>query len=481
MRGVLSLSLWISLCIGPAVADEEATRPNVLMIAIDDLNDWVGCMGGHPNAKTPHMDRIASEGVTFMNNHCQAPICGPSRASLMTGLYPSTTGIYLQINDNNIKKASKPAANSVFMTDWFKQHGYSLMGTGKILHNSGKDLFDDYGQIKDMGPKPKPRMKWPAPGFPPGTQTDWGPYPEKDEDMPDFKSAAYAVEKLGEKHDKPFFLAVGFCRPHVPWHVPQKWFDMFPPETLKLPAYLKEDMSDVPEMAKKVSEVPMMPTAEWAKENKEWRNIIQAYLACTTFVDAQIGKILEALEKSPYADNTIIVLWSDHGYHLGEKNRFAKQAIWERDTRTVMIMKAPGSKKGLKCLAPTELIDIYPTLLDLCGLPANKQNEGQSLAPLLADPDAEWPHLARTTYGVGNITLRDRTHRYTRYEDGAEELYDMEKDPNEWTNLAGKEGSAEIIQRFEPHMPKAQAPLAKHSSYTINAYWRQKVKGSQRK
>ena len=480
-RIVFQLVLGLGLLAGSSRAQES--RPNVLMIAIDDLNDWVGCMGGHPNAETPNIDRIAAQGVTFMNNHCQAPICGPSRASLMTGLYPSTTGIYLQIQDDKIKKASKPAAKSVFMTDWFDKHGYALFGTGKILHNGGKMLFRDYGQDKDMGPKPEARMKWPAPGFPPGTQTDWGAYPERDEQMPDFKSAEYAVSKLGEKHDKPFFLAVGFCRPHVPWHVPQKWFDMFPPESLKLPPYLEDDMQDVPEMAKKVAAVPMMPTTEWAIKNKEWRNIVQAYLACTTFVDAQIGKILDALEKSGQADNTIIVLWSDHGYHLGEKNRFAKQAIWERDTRTVMILKAPGAKAGAKCNAPTELLDIYPTLLDLCGLPANPQNEGQSLVPLLTDPETDWPHLARTSYGVGNITLRDRTHRYTVYEDGSEELYDMIKDPNEWTNLAGKPGSAEVIERFRPHLPKAQAPMAKHSRYSINSYWRDKMaeKGKKRR
>jgi len=399
----------------------------------------------------------------------------------MTGLRPSTTGIYLQISDNYIQKANSAAAKSVFLTQWFRSNGYKVMGTGKVLHGGGKSLFDEYGQRKSMGPKPKKRMKWPAKGFPTGTQTDWGAFPERDDQMPDFKSAAFAVEKLKQKHDRPFFLAVGFCRPHVPWHVPQKWFDLYPIEKIQTPAYLPNDLDDISEMGKRVAEVPMMPTTEWALKAGEWKNIVQAYLACTTFADAQVGKVLDALRKSPYADNTIVVLWADHGYHLGEKNRFAKQALWERDTRTVLMFKAPSAQHGVRCEAPTELLDIYPTLLELCGLPPNPQAEGNSLVPLLKNPDAEWNEISVTSYGVGNLSLRDRTHRYIVYEDGSEELYDMVKDPNEWTNLAGNPEHSGIITRFKKAVPKNQAPLSKVSSYNINDYWKAKVKDCRKK
>ena len=468
--------LWavvIGLCM-----QSEAAKPNVLFLAVDDLNDWIGCMGGHPQAITPNIDRLAGEGVLFLNNHCQAPVCGPSRASLMTGLYPSTTGSYLQLKDGDIQKANPAAAESVFLTEWFRRAGYKVMGSGKILHHGGGILFDEYGQTRGFGPKPKKRMKWPAEGFPSGTHTDWGAYPDRDDRMPDFKTAAYAVEKLKKKHDKPFFLAAGFCRPHVPWHAPKKWFDMHPVENIKTPAYLPNDMDDVPEMGLRVAEMPMMPTTEWAIENDEWKNIVQAYLACTTFVDAQVGKVLDALRESEYADNTIVVLWADHGYHLGEKNRFAKQAIWERDTRTVLMFKAPSAKTGGRCEAPTQLLDIYPTLLELCGLPPNPQVEGDSLVPLLKNPAAEWNEIAVTSYGVGNVSLRDRTHRYIVYEDGSEELYDMVKDPNEWTNLANNPESAAIKARFKSAIPKNQVPLSKVSSYNVNDYWKSKVRAA---
>ena len=460
------------------VSSERAVdKPNILFIAVDDLNDWIGCMAGHPQTITPNLDRLAKQGTLFTNAHCQAPICAPSRASIMTGLYPSTTGIYLQINDINIRNASPANQTAVFMPDYFEQHGYKTMGVGKIYHQGDKaKTFDEFSRGPDMGPKPKKRFKWDpeAMGLERGTQTDWAAYPECDEQMPDFKTAAYAVEKLKQKHDKPFFLAAGFCRPHVPWYCPQKWFDMHPVENIQTPTYKPDDMDDVPDLGKRVAEVPMMPTTEWAIKNNEWKNIIQAYLACITFVDAQIGKVLNALDASEYADNTVVVLWADHGYHLGEKNRFAKQAIWERDTRTVLIFKAPGIKPGQTCSAPAQLLDIYPTLLDLCGLPANPQNEGHSLVPLLKNLKASWDHLAVSAYGVGNWSLRDHTHRYIVYEDGSEELYDMINDPHEWTNIANQTESDPIKARFKRIIPKTQAPLSPKSHYNINKYWKDK-------
>lgn len=452
--------------------------PNVLFIAVDDLNDWVGCMRGHPQTLTPNMDRLAAEGVLFTNAHCQAPICGPSRASIMTGLLPTTTGNYLQLQDVDIKKANAAAQKAVFLPDYFEQYGYKTMGVGKLYHDGDRaGTFDEYGGVfEKFGPKPEKRFKYDPEWFdkPGGTQTDWGAYPDQDSKTPDYKSAAWAVERLEQKHDKPFFLAVGFVRPHVPWYAPPSWFEKFPLDEIILPPYLKTDMDDVPEMGKRVADVPMMPTTEELMKKNQWREAVQAYLACVHFVDAQIGKVLDALRTSKYAENTIVVLWSDHGYHIGEKNRFAKQALWERDTKTVLMLKTPEGQANQICNQPVQLLDMYPTLTALCGLPANEQNEGRSLVPLLDKPNIRnWPYPAICSYGKNNVALTGRRYRLIQYEDGSQEFYDLKKDPNEWINLADKKKYQKKIRELQAFIPKNQAELSPHSRYNINAYFRE--------
>ena len=457
-------------------------KPNVLFIAIDDLNDWVGCLDGHPQVKTPNIDRLADQGMLFTNAHCQAPICGPSRASIFTGLYPGTTGNYLQLNDVNIKKANQAAAESTFMPDFFEAQGYKTMGVGKLYHNGDKaQTFDEYGGWKDgFGPKPKERIKFHPTmmGVEGGTQTDWGVFPGIDSLMVDYRSARWAVNKLGEHHEKPFFLAVGFVRPHVPWYASQEWFDMFPLESIQTPPYKPDDFDDIPEMGVRVGEVPMMPTTEWLKERNQWEEVVQAYLACVAFVDHQVGKVLDALENSEYAQNTIVVLWSDHGYHIGEKNRFAKQALWQEAVRTPLIIKSPAISRTGRCDAPVQLLDMYPTLLELCGLPAYSKAEGRSLVPLLRKPKQAWKNPALTFYGVGNFALVDKRYRLIQYEDGSQEFYDLKKDPNEWNNLAGIKKYQKKKAKLEAFIPKEQAPLAKQSTYNINDYFREIVKAN---
>ena len=459
-----------ALCEDFAYAQAAKTSPpNVLFIAIDDLNDWVGCLGGHPDTLTPNIDRLAGRGVLFSNAHCQAPICGPSRASLMSGLLPSTTGIYGQIDDDDIRRASEATARCTFLPEYLHNHGYKTMGVGKLFHkHAPKGVLDVSGGRKGgFGPKPAKRLNWDRDG----TSTDWGPFPERDEQMPDHHSAQWAADRLDEKHDAPFFLGVGFVRPHVPWHVPQPWFDKFDLDDLKLPPYLKEDYGDLPEIAIKVAEVPMMPTTEWAISNGKWREIVQAYLACVAFVDHYVGQVLRALEESPYTDNTVVVLWSDHGYHLGEKNRFAKHSLWERATRAPLIIAAPGIDGGRTCSKPVGMIDLYPTLLELCGLPANPQNEGHSLLPLLTSPDADWPHAAVTTYGRGNHAIRTERYRYIVYEDGSEELYDHNHDQDEWHNLAADADYADVKERLRRHVPRTNAPWSRRARYDVNDYF----------
>ena len=454
-------------------------KPNVLFIAIDDLNDYVNCMNGAISVPTPNIDKLAEQGTLFTNAHCQAPICGPSRASIMTGLYPSTSGNYLQLKDRDIKKGGEMVAKATFMPDYFEQFGYKTMAVGKIYHNGdATKSFDEYGgKFAWMGPKPEERFNYDPskiPGKTGSTQTDWAAYPGHDSLMTDYQSAKWAVEKLKQDHEQPFFLAVGFVRPHVPWYVPQKWFDMFPLDLVVTPPYNKDDFDDIPAFAQKVAHAPMMPTTEELIKSDEWTKAVQAYMACIAFVDAQLGKVLDALENSKYANNTVIVLWADHGYHLGEKNRFAKQALWERDTRTVLIFKDLKANKTQVCKAPVQLADIYPTLVELCDLPALNTLEGNSLVSLINNPDRQWTHPALSFYGAGNIAIRSDQFRMIHYEDGSIELYDMENDPNEWYNLAKKDAYSETIVKLKKHIPKHWAPLSRYSNYSFNTYFTEK-------
>ena len=262
-------------------------------------------------------------------------------------------------------------------------------------------------------------------------------------------------------------------RPHVPWYCPQKWFDLHPVDEIQLPPYLKEDLDDVPALSRRVNELTAMPTTEWAIKENEWKNIVQSYLACTTFVDAQVGKVVDALEKSPYADNTAIVLWSDHGYHLGEKNRFAKQALWDRANRVPLIIVKPGSGnvRGKVCSKPVGLIDLYPTLLDLCGLPANSMNEGRSIVPLIDDPDSDWNTPTITTYGSNNHAVQTERYRFYCYEDGSMELYDHDLDPNEWKNLAEDPKMSAVVEQLSSELPKMNAEPSKYNKYPTNEYF----------
>jgi arylsulfatase A-like enzyme len=455
---------------------DNDVQPNVLFIAIDDLNDWLGCMKGHPNAKTPNIDRLAAQGTLFINAHCQAPICGPSRASLMTGLRPSTTGIYGQINDKDIRSAIGAEIPYQFLPNYFGDHGYKTMGIGKLFHNFAPEgVFEEAGgRVAGFGPKPEKRFKYDPAWFnkPGGTQTDWGAYPNTDEEMPDFLSKNWAIDRLNQQHDRPFFLAVGFLRPHVPWYVPQKWFDLHPLDQIQLPPYLKDDLDDVPEISRQVHEVPMMPTTEWAKETGEWKAMVQAYLACISFTDYYVGQIIDALEKSVYAKNTFVVLFSDHGYHLGEKNRFAKHSLWEESSKVPLIIAGPGLPKNKICQSPAELLDLYPTLVDLCGLPKNAQNEGKSLKPLLVDSTHRSETPAITTYGINNHALRTENYRYIKYEDGSEEFYAHDSDADEWYNLAASAETKMEREHLQKYLPKINRHWAEGSSIDANEYFR---------
>ena len=445
----------VLLCADPVLCQP----PNVLMIAIDDQNDWIGCMNGHPQASTPNIDRLASRGVAFQNAHCQAPLCNPSRSSLMTGRRPSSSGVYGLVPDFRNASALKDA---ITLPQYFRQHGYSARMAGKIFHGAyGRkptdQEFDVVGPPSEIGPRPdKPLVTTPSRH----PLVDWGTFPHRDEEKGDWKLATWTIAQLRERHEKPFFLCTGFFLPHVPCYVTQKWFDMFPEDSLLLPPVQQNDRSDVPRFSWYLHWTLPEPRLRFLQENSQWKSLVRSYLASTAFVDSQVGRILDALESSPYADNTIVVLWSDHGWHLGEKQITGKNSLWDRSTRVPLIFAGPGIFPGGNCTEPAELLDIYPTLAELCRLPAPEKQEGHSLAPQLVNPETQRPWPAITTHNHDNHGLRTRDWRFIRYADGSEELYDMRNDPNEWTNLADRAHSQSILAVLRKMLPQeSQQPI----------------------
>ncbi len=452
--GSMALALGGAL---PELRAQRGGRPNVLFIAVDDLNDWIGCLGGHPGAKTPNLDRLASSGVLFTNAHCAAPLCNPSRAALMTGIRPSTSGIYSNQEPFN---SSPVLAGSTTIPAHFKAQGYSTLASGKIYHGACPDpeSWDDYWpsckQIRPEDPLPDGR---PLNGIPDTRHFDWGPVDVPTERMGDSQVADRISGHLESRHDDPFFLACGFFRPHLPWFVPGEYFDRHPLESIVLPQVRADDLEDVPDFARRIAR----PGRDHARVTGygQWREAVRGYLACISFMDDCLGRVIDTLESSAYSDNTVVVLWSDHGWHLGEKLHWRKFSLWEEATRNVLTIRTPGmSSNGKSCGAPVNLIDIYPTLNELCGLPAIPSHEGRSLVPLLNDPAAEWERPSLTTYGRGNHSLRTRRWRYTRYHDSSEELFDHADDPNEWTNLAEDSQYARIKADLARWLPETDAP-----------------------
>ncbi len=462
------------------------SRPNVLLIAIDDLNDWGGCMGGHPQARTPNIDRLAQQGVLFTNAHCQAPICGPSRASFLSGLYPHATGVYQQPNKDSLSE-DRSHFRGHLLPEYFARHGYHTLGVGKITHGyAGKLAFDEYGgDFRGFGPYPpgRKRFNYFLPDVPwSGTLTDWGAFPAVDKELSDHMAAEWAIEQLGRQFDKPFFMGVGFVRPHVPFYVPQKWFDLFPLESIQLPAVRHDDLDDVPAIGRAIHEVPKYPKLSFlqAQDNLQFRKCVQAYLACMAFVDHQVGRVLTALEESPDATNTIVVLLSDHGYHLGEKNRVCKHSLWEEATHVPLCFADLRPKTSrviatnVDCNLPVGLIDLYPTLTDLCGLPRNSTNQGESLTGVLQSPKSDTlkRRAILTTYARNNHSIRTERFRYIHYEDGSQELYDHQLDPQEWNNLADDPRYASEIAQLKAFLPKSNAVYHSSTSTSpINAWF----------
>jgi len=435
------------------ISGQKTSSPNVLFIAVDDLNDWIGPLDGYKGVKTPNIDKLAKQGINFIRAYCSAPLCNPSRASLLTGVRPFSSGVY-----NNGQPLRKALPDVITLPQYFTANGYEVFGAGKIFHEAFYDTVS--------WPSPFPRQTSPTPSTTPvnGVATfDWSPLLNDDSAMADYKIVQAGINFLNAKHSKPFFLAIGIMKPHLSWYVPKKYFDLYPLSEIKLPKTIDDDSTDLPNLGRRMAsghgEVRYNgDLQQFVIENKKWEQAVQGYLASISFADAQLGRLLDAFEKSVYAKNTIIVFFGDHGYNLGEKRHWTKAALWESTTHSPLIISAPGiTKPGSTCGRTVSLMDIYPTLITLCNFPKKEGIEATDITPLLKNPRLEWDHPSVTTMGKGNHAVRTERWRYIRYDDGGEELYDHYVDPYEWNNLAKDPKHAETIKKLAEWLPKTDA------------------------
>lgn len=442
-------------------AAESTDRPNILFISVDDLNDWISPLGGHPQSLTPNFARLASRSMLFTNAHCPAPACGPCRAAILSGIPPHRSGLY-----DNMQPLRDVLPDATLMPRHFSNHGYHAAGSGKILHYViDPQSWDDYFPAKEKD-NPFPHTLYPEKrpvSLPRGgpwqyIETDWGPLDTTDEDFGGDYAVSQWISKqlLDPPADKPFFLACGLYRPHEPWFVPAKYFKPFPlSEIILPPGYRPDDLDDVPPAGRAMARNRYFPHIQW---QGQWRAAVQGYLASIHFADAMLGNVLDALEKSPRRDNTIIVLWSDHGWHLGEKEHWQKFTGWRACTRVPFLISVPKLAPGT-CEQPVSTIDIFRTLLSLTGTPELENIAGHDLTPLLKAPDSAWPHLALTQLrGPSDFALSGKQFRYIHYENGDEELYDIIADPYELTNLAPAPSHATILSSFRKKAPQNGVP-----------------------
>ena len=448
-------------------------KPNVLFIIVDDLNDFTTLFNAKNPIQTPNLQRLAKEGLFFTQAYCNAPACCPSRVSLLNGLRPSSTGVYT--NESAWKEA---IPNYEVLPAYFGRHGYATKAAGKIFHHGGPEFVDNsaFGEVLPFpfgspdAPMPPANLNGTThwydeagkPTAPISRNFDWGVWPKDSAESIDVQTVNWMVDKLATAPTgRPFFFAAGIFRPHMPYFLPQSAFDRYPMASLQLPVYKADDLDDVPSGGLKLRRENSKWWTTFRQELKRdpnfFREAVRSYQAAATYCDAQVGRLLDALRKSPHARNTLVVLVSDHGYHLGQKNHWEKFLLYEQTTHIPMIMAGPGVPKGIRCTRTVSMLDLYPTLLDYCGLPAKAGLEGKSLMPLLKNPSLPWRTPALMTYGKNNHAVRDERWRYIRYEDGSEELYDHQNDPYEWTNLANDPTRKTEIDRLRRALPTKNA------------------------
>lgn len=496
-RFCFSLIVILLLPVSAWAEDQSnsSLKPNVLFIAVDDLNDYISPLDNHPGVKTPNFDRLARRSVNFANAHCAAPACHASRVAMMTGVHPVTSGIYKNLfgaHGPRWRDESPALKNAVVLSQHFRNHGYHAAGGGKIFHalqwtpgdsQNDPDAWDEY-----RGDPLDPISKdWPRPELIPDTKAGLTPGRPlgprhlfgaqrllvPDEETGDHMVVDWASEQLAKFHDKPLFLAVGLFRPHIPFEVPQEYFDMHPLESIKLPEVVENDLDD--------SRTPQRQSwHRWVVKNRQWEKMMQGYLASISYTDHQLGRLLDALDASPMKDNTIVVLWSDHGFHIGEKENWEKFCLWDQTTRVPLFIHVPDnhpvspSADGQSTRQPATLTDIYPTLCELAGLPIPPQCDGHSLVPQIKDPSAKHDRLSLTSFVFAakpSHAVSDQRYRFIRYHDGFEELYDLKNDPNEFTNLASDPNMATTKAKLAKGLPKQAASprkIPKDSKYNLS-------------
>jgi iduronate 2-sulfatase len=453
------------LCILLSWVTAQATeKMNVLFISADDLNCDISTYG-FKDVKTPNLDRIAKMGTRFDRAYCQQPLCGPSRASVMTGLRPNTLGVFT-LQDK--LRGRKPQL--VTLGEFFKNKGYYSGRVGKIYHYGNPTQIGSNGHddpqtwTERFNPKGIDKTKEENIIRYPGGRTGvkgglgismawWAPE-SRDNEHTDGMVADKAIEMIEAHKDKPFFIAAGFFNPHCPYVAPKKYFDMYDLKDIKMPDLkeAKEDLQDVPAMAVQRDNGNRWPYFYKGVTIEEARQCKLAYFATVSFIDAQIGRILDALEKNNLMENTIIVFWSDHGYFLGEKGLWYKRKAFERSARAPMLIATPGLKQGQVCYKPVELLDLYPTIIEQAGFETPQGLDGFSLSPLMKDTNAAWNHPAITQVHHAadqqGYSLRNEKWRYTEWNNGAagRELYNHKTDPEEKTNLAGIPEYASVVE-----------------------------------
>ena len=448
--------------------------PNVIFLAVDDLCDWVGAMG-YKQAVTPNMDSLARQGVTFTNAHCPGTFCAPSRSAIFTGRFASTTGCYT----NEVYFHEHPDLRPLQVS--FAKAGYATFGAGKLFHHPAGYIdargWDEFF-LRNAAAKLKgwPLDSWgedtPIPDpFPNsiynrgrkitgGLFLEWGAVPdEREDEMADSKRANWACDVLKRQHEKPFFLALGLYAPHFPNYAPQKYFDLYDVAKIKAPPYNDDDLNDLPPKIKRNKTNRKRLHHERLVELDAVEQAIHGYLASVSYADAMLGRVLRTLRESPYADNTIVVLWSDHGYHHGEKGDWGKHTLWERTSNVPFIWSGPGVASGTTVDTTVSLIDMYPTFVEMCGLSPVDGLEGTSLAGALREPSMAIDRNVFLPYLTpGGYAIINQKWRYIHYDDDTEELYDVQRDPHEWDNLAENVDFAVVKRKLQASAPRSFAP-----------------------
>ena len=463
-RNAFTIALLIAgigLLCGCANQNQTATKPNVLFIAIDDMNDWTTLFDPNNPIQTPNLERLASRGTFFNKAYCVSPACNPSRTAILTGQHPSTTGVY-----GNKDSWRTLVPDAVTLPQYFKEQGYSTQGAGKIFHHgeAGRDRVDSpsFEAFFDMLATRAPEAN--HNGYTDGllalTVFDWGLHDQK---IIDLDTVEWVEAAMDKPQNKPVFMAAGIFRPHMPFYSDQATWDRYPYETLKMPEYKEDDLEDVGDIARNMAQKEFFITdnvlGKPERNPGSLHTFVKSYQAASDYADQMVGRLLDKLDATGQADKTIIVLFSDHGYHLGDKESCVKFTLWEKANHVPFIIVAPGiTQPGAVCDQPVSLIDIYPTLVELCKLPEKPYLDGKSLLPLLKNPEANWDRPAVMTMGRGNHAVRSKLWRYIRYSDGTEELYNHDEDPHEWHNLAGEPSYHQIKTEHRRWLPQQEVP-----------------------